>query len=103
MTEKTLKRVNINIMGHQYSIRTDGDEAYIQEIADYVSAKSREVMEATQTVNTLDVFIKVAINLADELMQERAARESFRLSVQEASRELVQEIAAHLDGRGTPP
>jgi cell division protein ZapA (FtsZ GTPase activity inhibitor) len=91
------KRVTIDILGHQYSVKTDGDEQYIQRIADYVNAKSREVMEATHTVTTLDLVMKVAINLADELFQERSRREALYRKVEEESRLMSQEISAHLE------
>ena len=91
------KSVTIDILGHQYSIKTDGDEAHIQRIADYVNIKSREVMEATHTVSTVDLVLKVAINLADELFQERAAKEAVCRVVEEESRQLICEIASHLE------
>jgi cell division protein ZapA (FtsZ GTPase activity inhibitor) len=91
------RSVVIDILGHQYSIKTDGDERHIQHIADYVNAKSREVMEATQTVSTLDLVLKVAINLADELFMERAAKEAFFRAVEEESRQLVGQIASVLE------
>ncbi len=95
------KRVTVDILGHQYSIKTDGDEQYIHRIAEYVNAKSREVMEATHTVTTLDLIMKVAINLADELFQERSRRETLYRTVEEQARQMSQEISAHLEGEVT--
>lgn len=92
-----LKRITIDILGHQYSIKTDGKEEHVQKIADYVNAKSKEVMEATKTVSTLDVVIKVAISLADELFQERADREALYRSVEQQSRQLIREIQSQLE------
>jgi cell division protein ZapA (FtsZ GTPase activity inhibitor) len=97
------KRVTIEILGHQYSIRTDGDEGYVQRIADYLNNKSREVMETTKTVTTLDVVIMAAINLTDELFQERAAKEALCRSVEEESRRLIHEIEAHVDTSDSKP
>jgi cell division protein ZapA (FtsZ GTPase activity inhibitor) len=97
------KRVNIDILGHQFAIKTDGDERYVQRIAEYLNAKSREVMEATHTVSTLDLFIKVAINLTDELFQERVAKEEFYRSVAEETRQVIREIEAQLEGPTDEP
>jgi cell division protein ZapA (FtsZ GTPase activity inhibitor) len=93
-----MRRVTIDILGHQYSIKTDGNEEYVQRIADYVNAKTREVMEATQTVSTVDLFIKVAVNLTDELLQERAAKIAFHRSLEEETKRIIGEIEAHLGG-----
>ena len=91
------KRISIEILGHQYSIRTDGDENYVQRIADYVNSKSKEVMETTKTVTTLDVVIMAAFNLTDELFQERAAKEAVCRSVEEESRRLAHAIESQLE------
>lgn len=94
--DPSLKRVPIDVLGHQYFVRTDGDEEHVRRVAQYVNTKSREIMEATQTVSTVDLFIKVAINLADELLQERSANELLRQKVAEEVQELVSEIDLHL-------
>ncbi len=91
-----MKRVTIDVLGHQFSVKTDGDEEYIRTIAAYVNSKSREVMEATQTVSTVDLVIKVAMNLADELMQERAAAAALRRTFSEQAQALIRDIDSHL-------
>lgn len=94
--DPSLKRVSIEVLGHQYFVRTDGDEEHVRRVAQYVNTKSRELMESTQTVSTVDLFIKVAINLADELLQERSANQVLRQKVAEEIQELIGEIDLHL-------
>jgi cell division protein ZapA (FtsZ GTPase activity inhibitor) len=92
-----LKRITVDILGHQYTIKTDGDEQYIQKIAEYVNAKSREIRETSQSVSTLDTIMKVAMNLADELFQEKADKEAFYRSLEQESRQLIREIESQLE------
>jgi cell division protein ZapA (FtsZ GTPase activity inhibitor) len=92
-----MKRVTIDILGHQFSVKTDGDEEYIRTIAAYVNSKSRAVMEATQTVSTVDLVIKVAMNLADELLQERAAAETLHRTLSEQAKLLIRDIEVQLE------
>ncbi|MEJ5376142.1 MAG: cell division protein ZapA [bacterium] len=94
--DSSLKRVPIEVLGHQYFVRTDGDEEHVRRVADYVNNKSREIMEATHTISTVDLFIKVAINLADELLQERSAREMLREQVAQEVQDLIRGIDLHL-------
>jgi cell division protein ZapA len=93
----SLKRVPIEVLGHQYFVRTDGDEEHVRRVAEYVNTKSREVMEATQTISTVDLFIKVAVNLADELLQERSANQMLRQRVAQEAQDLIREIDSHLN------
>ncbi len=94
--DSSLKRVPIEVLGHQYFVRTDGDEEHVRRVADYVNNKSKEIMEATHTISTVDLFIKVAINLADELLQERSAREMLREQVAQEVQDLIRGIDLHL-------
>ncbi|MGQ9858262.1 MAG: cell division protein ZapA [Thermodesulfobacteriota bacterium] len=97
MTEAaSLKRVPVDVLGHRYFVRTDGDEEQIRQVAEYVNKKSREVMETSGTVNTVDLLIKVAMNLADELFKERSASEALRQRMAQEAQELIREIEAHL-------
>lgn len=94
--EPSLKRVPIEVLGHQFFVRTDGDEEHVRRVAQYVNTKSREIMESTQTLSTVDLFIKVAINLADELLLERSWNQVLRQKLQDEVRELINEIDSHL-------
>ena len=98
-----VRRVTIDILGHHYAIKTDGDEHYVKRIADYVNAKTREIMEGSQTVSTVDLFIKVAVNIADELLQERATRETLYRSVEEETRKLIYQIDTHIGNSSEDP
>lgn len=94
--DSSLKRVPIEVLGHQYFVRTDGDEEHVRRVAQYVNTKSREIMESTQTVSTVDLFIKVAVNLADELFKERSANQLLKQKMAEEVRGLISEIDSHL-------
>ncbi|MBE7516364.1 MAG: cell division protein ZapA [Chloracidobacterium sp.] len=63
MSEKALR---VEIYNQVYSIRSDGDDGYIQELAKYVDTKMREISSGTQTVDSLKVAILAALHIADE-------------------------------------
>jgi cell division protein ZapA len=77
MDTKTL--VQVQIFGQNYTIRGEADQDYILGVAAYVDRKMREVTEKLPVASVSSSLSKVAVlaslNIADELMKERAQRE----------------------------
>ena len=61
----------IDIFDQNYQLRGVADPAHVQELAAYVDRKMREVADASKTVDSLKVAVMAALNIADELFQER--------------------------------
>lgn len=68
----------IEIYGHAYSIRTELDPGYIQQLAGVVNAKMNALSHQTGTVDTRRLAVLAALNLADELQQLQKAVEAQR-------------------------
>jgi cell division protein ZapA len=66
MPEQTIR---VEIYNQTYSIRSDGDNEYIQDLAQYVDGKMREISQGTMTVDSLKVAILAALHIADEYYQ----------------------------------
>jgi cell division protein ZapA len=69
MDEKTGNVIRIRILNQTISIRGDKDEKYIQQLAEYVDRKMREISQGTTTVDTLRVAVLAALNIADDYYQ----------------------------------
>ncbi len=63
--------IRIDIFDQSYQIRGAIDASYVRELANYVDKKMREIADASQTVDSLKVAVMAAVNIADELFQER--------------------------------
>jgi cell division protein ZapA len=61
--------IDVEIFGQTYKIRGEADETHILKLARYVDEKMREIVEATNTVDTLKVAILASLNIADEYLQ----------------------------------
>ncbi len=72
----TKRSVSVRILGHEYRIRTDGDPAGLARVADLVDETMGRVRERTGVVDSLDLAIMAALNLARDLVAERSARQS---------------------------
>ncbi len=61
----------VNIFGREYTIRGAGSPAYISEIAHYVDMKMRQMTDNATMASAAKVAIFAALNIADELYQNR--------------------------------
>lgn len=70
--------LKINIYGTEYPIKSDSEanSAYIKQVAEYVDKKMREIDQNTLAKSSLKVAILAALNITDELFQERDAKKS---------------------------
>ena len=90
--------VEIKIMGQTYTVKTDTEEEYIQEVARYVHEKMDEVLKKTKSVSTLNVAILTALNIADDLLKEREKRRGLLQEVEKKSKDLAEKIDIKIGG-----
>lgn len=88
--------IEVIIFGHDYTVKTDADTEYIQEIARYVDKKMGEIVKNTKTVSTLNTAILAALNIADDLFKEKEKREELLTEVENRSEEIVKTIDTQL-------
>jgi cell division protein ZapA len=66
--------VPVEIRGKEFRIRSDDDPEALQQIARYVDATMETVARRTGAIDSLEVAILTALNLARELVQARDER-----------------------------
>ena len=59
------------IYNQTYTLRSEHEHDYIQQLAEHVNQRMVEIASATMTVDSLRVAILAAIQIADELYQAR--------------------------------
>lgn len=74
----TTVRATVEIFGQRLGLRADGDEARVQEIARFVDNRMREVADRSSSVDTVKIAVLTALNIADELFQERETDQDTR-------------------------
>lgn len=62
------RSVAVWIAGHEYKIRSEGDDDGLIRIAGYVDRAMHRVRERTGTVDSLDVAVLTCLNLAREIL-----------------------------------
>ncbi len=73
MTDQN-RSVSVWIRGHEFRIVSDDDQESLQRVARYLDDTMGKVEERTGTVDSLDVALLTALNLARELVGIREGR-----------------------------
>ncbi len=65
--------VRVKIVGDEYTLRTDASIQHTQSVADHVDRTIRAILAGGATIETHKAAILAALQITDELFQERAA------------------------------
>ena len=100
MGEQTIR---VEIYNQTYSIRSDGDNEYIEDLAGYVDSKMREIASGTMTVDSLKVAILAALHIADEYYQLKHSQSQVDSQLGIRSTECSERLDRLLKYRETDP
>jgi cell division protein ZapA len=81
--------VEVYILGQKYTIKGDAPEEYIQQLANYVQDKIKEVYNNSPSITPVKASILAAITIADELHRLRNEQENLTKSIEEKAVELT--------------
>ncbi len=87
------ENTRVNIYGREYSIRGEGDPAYIAEIAHFLDMRMRQMTENVAMTSTAKVAILASLNIIDELFSRTAQLEE----VEDAHKILLSSLADRID------
>lgn len=92
--ERTPRTMNLTLFGQRLSVRSDAEESQVREVVDFVNRRLETIRDGTKRVQTDQIALLAALNLAEELFEERARGERLRKKVRERSRRLLASIDA---------
>lgn len=91
--------VAVQIAGQEYRIRSDADAAGLQQAASAVDHTMSRIRERTGTVDSLDVAVLAALNLARELIGLRESLKGGRAGgLASPERERIRELIDLAEG-----
>ncbi len=82
----------VEILGREYTVRSDEGEEWVQKIAEYVNIKIKEVSDNTKTISTLNIAILTALNIANDYFKMTEAQKRFSQKFESSSSRLVKLI-----------
>ena len=87
------RSVTVQIAGVKYALKTEEDDRYVKQMAAFVDGKIREVQKHTRTVDTQAVAVLTALQIAEELFNERRQSGDLRKKIREKSQSLLEVLA----------
>ena len=91
------QKIRVNIFGSEYVLKASENEEYIINIAKYVDEKMRLIDKSNAINSKSKVAILAALNIAEELAQERDYREKLIVQLNDESRKLNISLEDALD------
>lgn len=79
----------VQIFGREYKIKGHADKDYIERMAKYVDGKMKALATNSSLPSQDRIAILAALNIADELFQERTKSEETLSSVEEKADQMI--------------
>jgi len=89
--------VRVEILGREYTVKSDEGEERVKNIAEYVNRKIKEVSEGGQTVSTLNLAILAALNIANDYFEAIEDKNTFWRTIEARSGRLIEMINSQID------
>lgn len=92
------ERIPVNILGQTYEILGDPSEAlYYNSLARFVEDKMREIQNATHIVSSQKIAVLAALNIADELFQEKDTKSFSSKSSEKKAEDIIELLDSVLE------
>jgi cell division protein ZapA len=89
--------IRVEILGREYTVKSDEGEERVKDIAAYVNRKIKEVSESGQTVSTLNLAILAALNIANDYFKAVEGQKNFWQSIEARSGRLIALIDSKIE------
>ena len=77
--------MKLKIFGREYNIKGDVSPEYLKELSDYLNEQMDELSRLAPGKSAIDIATLTALNIADELLQERRTTETHITRAKKAS------------------
>lgn len=90
------KKVDVALQGHRFTVKTEKDEAYVHSLAAQIARKIDDVRRQMRNISREEAALLVALNLADELAEERERAGAARSEVRRHTDAMIAKLNAAL-------
>ena len=88
--------VRVEILGREYVVKSDEEQARVEKIAAYVNQMIREISGGPQGVSTLNAAILAALNIADDYFRVLEEKGGHRQDYESKAEHLIAMIDARI-------
>ena len=89
--------VKVTIYDQTYAVAGDLEPVYVEELAQYVDSKMREIARGTNLVDSVKVAVLAALNVADEMFTTRKRQEALEGPLRERVQNCVSMVEKALE------
>ena len=97
------RSLNLELFGQRFTVVSDNDEARVRDIVAFVNRRLEEIRESSKRIQTDQIALLAALNIAEELFEERQKNRSLRRKVRDRSLKLLNAIDAMARDVESPP
>ncbi len=88
------RSLNLELFGQRFTVVSDNDEARVRDIVAFVNRRLEEIRDTSKRVQADQIALLAALNIAEELFEERQKNRSLRRKVRDRSLKLLGAIDA---------
>ena len=78
-----MRTIEVQILGQNYAIKTDEEEAYIKSLAKFVDEKLKEIYSVAPNINQTKATVMAAFGIADEFFKLKTEQENMHKMIEE--------------------
>jgi cell division protein ZapA len=93
--------VKVQILGQNFTLSSESDEAYIRKIADYVEKKVQEILDYSKAIASFNAAILAALNIADDYHHLKENQETLAGKILELSERVSATLGENLSPEST--
>ena len=90
------KNIKVSIFNHDFTVKTDNDQAFVEEVAKYVNEKLDLVKGQTKSASSINVALLACLNIADEYLKFKQERGRMKGKAEKKIQGLIELIEAQL-------
>lgn len=88
------RTMSLELFGQRFTVVSDNDEHKIRDIVDFVNRRLVEIRDASKRIQVDQIALLAALNIAEELFEERQKNHALRRQVRDRSLKLLNAIDA---------
>lgn len=88
--------VDVTLLGHRMTVRTERDEAWVQRLAAYIARRLEDARRTMRNASREQQVLFVALGLADELFEEVERSADARDEVRRHTQAMIGKLSAAL-------
>lgn len=93
---KSKKKVEVSLMGQRFTVRTEKDEAYINQLVDELNTQIEDMRLGSRSASTQHLALLIALNLSDELAQRKAELHELKTQIRKRAELALAEVDSAL-------